>query len=331
MLWPLALTIATAVALCSAQNSIKFPARIFATNGSCPTQEQQEEIRTEITSQVLGLLNIGLSPEYPISSCAALPAHRPPGFYWIESTTFPPSVQLYCDFNTQCGCDNDTMWTRVGFLNMSDPDQDCPSNWNLVTSEAPFRICGYGRGTVGEECLSHFYPTFGISFSRVCGRITSYTQGSTEAFHSLINRGRGLEENYIDGVSLTHGDAGSRQHIWSFVSANGEEGIFSPEWVCDCSNINQGWSFSTSFIGNDYFCDTGNHDQTFSGAFYPDDPLWDGEGCGSVSTCCEFNGPPWFCKPLPQTTSDDLEVRICRGERDPDSDTPVRLLELYVQ
>jgi hypothetical protein len=27
--------------------------------------------------------------------------------------------------------------------------------------------------------------------------------------------------------------------------------------------------------------------------FYPDDPLWDGEGCGSGHSCeCELNSPP---------------------------------------
>ena len=63
--------------------------------------------------------------------------------------------------------------------------------------------------------------------------------------------------------------------------------------------------------------------------FYQDDPLWDGAGCSSLSTCCQFNSPPWFCRALPQPTTDDLEVRIChaRGLED----TPVQLVEFYVQ
>ena len=39
-----------------------------------------------------------------------------------------------------------------------------------------------------------------------------------------------------------------------------------------------------------------------SSAFYIDDPLWDGEGCCSTSSCCEFNSPLWFCKSLPYPT-----------------------------
>jgi hypothetical protein len=48
---------------------------------------------------------------------------------------------------------------------------------------------------------------------------------------------------------------------------------------------------------------------------YYDDPLWDGEGCGPISTCCRFNNPPWFSKSLPKPTTDDLEVRNIRISR----------------
>ena len=32
--------------------------------------------------------------------------------------------------------------------------------------------------------------------------------------------------------------------------------------------------------------------------FRPADPVWDGMGCSSTSTCCTFNSPPWFTKNL---------------------------------
>ena len=68
-----------------------------------------------------------------------------------------------------------------------------------------------------------------------------------------------------------------------------------------------------SFVGSDYFCETGVPTGTTftNGYFYPNgDRLWDGEGCGPSSTCCTFNNPPWFCKQLPQTTTDDMEVSV---------------------
>jgi len=68
-----------------------------------------------------------------------------------------------------------------------------------------------------------------------------------------------------------------------------------------------------------------------NGYFYPNgDRLWDGEGCGPSSTCCTFNNPPWFCKQLPQTTTDDMEVRICANYPINNEDIPVELIEIYV-
>jgi hypothetical protein len=83
-------------------------------------------------------------------------------------------------------------------------------------------------------------------------------------------------------------------------------------------------------VGQDYFCETGITDGVSEGEFYPDDPLWDGEDCGSGSTCCELNNPPYFCKNLMESTTDDIEVRICANEL-LRTDTPIELIEIFVQ
>ena len=50
-------------------------------------------------------------------------------------------------------------------------------------------------------------------------------------------------------------------------------------------------------------------EKEYNNNYYPDnDPLWDGEGCGPTSICCDFNNPPWFCKTLPQPTSARLKL-----------------------
>ena len=244
----------------------------------------------------------------------------PSGHYWIKSFN-GSAVRVYCDFNRQCGCDGPSTWTRVVFLNMSDPNQVCPSNW--TTTASPVRTCGMGR-TSGRGCNSVFYSTFGMTYTRVCGRIIAYQHGIPDAFNTGSDN---INETYIDGVSLTHGSDGSRQHIWSFISAGGE--VISSRHICACSSSNP-WQYSTSFVGDDYFCDSGNHaNATSTTTFYNGDPLWDGQGCGPSSTCCQFNNPPWFCKTLPQSTTDDLEVRICKTASD--EDIPIQLVELYVQ
>ena len=67
------------------------------------------------------------------------------------------------------------------------------------------------------------------------------------------------------------------------------------------------------------------------GHFYSADPLWDGSGCGSTSSCCGFNNPPWFCKQLPQPTSDDIEMRVCVNQATSDEDVALEIVEVYVQ
>ena len=66
---------------------------------------------------------------------------------------------------------------------------------------------------------------------------------------------------------------------------------------------------------------------------YSDDPLWDGQDCGGdEGTCCDPPNLPWFCKELPETTTDDLEVRLCAVQHSGiDEDIPIELLELYIQ
>ena len=53
-------------------------------------------------------------------------------------------------------------------------------------------------------------------------------------------------------------------------------------------------------------------------------------GCGGTSTCCQFNNPPWFCKQLPQPTTDDIELRLCaNGSYFNDEDIAIEQVELY--
>ena len=64
--------------------------------------------------------------------------------------------------------------------------------------------------------------------------------------------------------------------------------------------------------------------------------------CGHQNTCCSFNIPPWFFRELPQATTDDIEMRVCRDEdrvtilgQDPEADDQeyvvIEVIEVYVQ
>ena len=264
------------------------------------------------------------SRENPVSSCGDILQDSPPGDYWIQTNR--TVVKVYCDTNrTSCSCNTTGGWMRVAYLDMTDPAQQCPAGFRLVTrTEPPFRTC---RKEELRGCMSTTFPVYGIEYSEVCGRIVGYQFGSPNAFFYYSN-GQNIDGYYLYGISLTHGQS-PRQHIWSFVGAVGEGFTHGNRHLCPCTR-NSGTEYVPPFVGSDYFCDTAvRGSSTQEGVFYPDDPLWDGQGCGSTSSCCEFNNPPWFCKKLPQPTMEDIELRLCNG--DTCEDTPFEVLEILIR
>ena len=126
----------------------------------------------------------------------------------------------------------------------------------------------------------------------------------------------------VTGVSLTHGTP--RQHIWTFAAGHSE----NQQTLDDSCPSDATITIDIpTFVGRDYFCESGINSGSIGG-FHPDDPLWDGEGCSSTSTCCELNNPPYFIKQLSSPTTDDIEARIC--QLDSGDDTPIEFIELYV-
>ena len=164
----------------------------------------------------------------------------------------------------------------------------------------------------------------------MCGRIRGYQFGGTSAFWGYTNGNQGIDSYYVDGVSLTHGSAGNRQHIWTFAAGITEmdTSFVSDQCPCDTHNYNR----FPAFVGDDFFCESGLHSPwNFQYILYPDDVLWDGQYCTSTSTCCQLNNPPWFTKNLSSATVDDIELRICATGTPSTDDVPLELIELYVQ
>ena len=112
----------------------------------------------------------------------------------------------------------------------------------------------------------------------MCGNIIAHHKGVGLGFPSLWrNTPVPIEEIYVSGVSITHGPPGARQHVWTLVGALNEiDNQFNGEYNCPCSNTNVTWPYEVpSFIGNNYFCDTGNRGPGYNiTAFYLNDPLW---------------------------------------------------------
>ena len=103
--------------------------------------------------------------------------------------------------------------------------------------------------------------------------------------------GTSINTYYVDGISVTGGSP--RQYIWTFACGINEGTCYTGNCPCVAGNCQTG---GYSFIGQNYFCESGlTAWNGTNGVFFPDgDPLWDGQGYGSTSSCCTFNSPPWF-------------------------------------
>ena len=245
----------------------------------------------------------------------------PSGEYTIRSSGDSP-VTVYCDMDrVECG---GGVWTRVASYDYSDLNTSCPGDWTQITS--PVRGCQRNTN-YQQSCESAVFPT-GLPYSRVCGRVLAIQYGYTPAFVHADSTTT-LDDIYVNGVSITYGNP--RAHIWTFAaypSGNDNDLIYDGHLMelCPCSQPSLSIPPPPSFIGNNYFCDTAISDYN-NPQYYPEDPLFDGQGCEGESTCCSFNNPPWFSTSLPQTTSEDIEVRECGVDG---ANTLITNIDLYI-
>ena len=210
-------------------------------------------------------------------------------------------------------------WKMVGYLDMTDPTQQCPDSWQKITS--PRSSCGK-KSTA--PCDSLNIATSGASYQTVCGRFRGYQIGSDDAFfyYSFPN----IETHYVDGVSVTYGSPGSRHHVYTYAAGVYETNSASS---CPCA----GGTNPSSFVGSDYYCESGNPGPNLiSTLMYSSDVLWDRQQCGGDETmCCNPPDLPWFCKMFPNPISEDLEVRICTDQGFNDESMAIESFELYIQ
>ena len=266
------------------------------------------------------------SPGPPGLQCPGLPATSP--------TTAPDNSSTTVA-SEQCGGPG---WRRVVFLNMTNTSQVCPQG--LQRTSYSRRTCGRFPSRSGS-CSSTTFDVGGSQYTRVCGRAQAYRFGYNYAFrgyweHNRFAHGQyeiqGIDGYYVDGLSLTHGGPGSRQHIWTFASGwfTGSHSSSRPTRRCPCDNGDTGPS--PPFVANDYFCESTRPESAIGGFnFHPYALLWEGGFCEGGGRCCQFNNPPWFFKNLTNPTTADIELRLCLSSQSSSSDVALELLELYVQ
>ena len=307
-------------------------------NGICPARENDTTvvlpykrigssdlndtaIKIAIQTFLARYSNFALIPENPAVSCKQIAELRPnydSGYYWIQGVS--GAVGVYCEMGTNNAFGQSGGWMRIANVDMRNNDSQCPPGLVINVTEGK-RFCR--EVSLAPGCSSTTFNTRGVQYSKVCGRIIGYQYYQTYGF-GPSRFSPGLSQTYVDGISITHGSP--RQHVWTFASASYEN---NNEHV-NCPCIHPSRSFTgviPTFVGNDYFCDTGSRTQV-QRRYYFDDPLWDGEGCEGENECCNRGGP-WFCKQLPQPTQDDIDMRVCNNNGN--EDAVLEQIELYVQ
>ena len=218
-------------------------------------------------------------------------------------------------------------WRRVVYLDMTDPHTTCPSGWKRTGFSE--RTCGR-KSIAPHTCSSAVFPVSGVEYNTICGRIKAYQWGIGSGFHSYhIGLVTTIDDAYAAGVSVTHGTP--RNYIWTFVAGTSEG---NPTWseACPCDatiNIR-----IPPFVGNDYFCESGVNgpwDRSRHSTLHSCDTIWDGDNCIPRRACCSQHNPPFFIKQMMNSTTDDIEARICLDSSSFVANLAVELVELYVQ
>ena len=210
-------------------------------------------------------------------------------------------------------------WRRIAGIDISAGD-DCPTGW-LKSSHNSVSFCRALNDNAG--CYSASFSTNGVSYQHVCGRARGYQKGVPDAFY---HTGNSIDSYYVDGLSVTHGNP--RQHIWTYAAGAKGDVTYT---CCNCPCAATPGPAPPSFVGENYYCESGTETGYSFNAYYFSDPLWDGAGCSASNTCCSNTNQPWFHHQLSSITQNDIEVRICRGDGFSNEDILVDILELYIQ
>ena len=214
------------------------------------------------------------------------------------------------------------IFTESGFkkvysLDMTNSRQRCPSGFKLNTYGSR-RLCG--RAFDRSGCVSIAVRVHGKKYNQVRGRVIAYQYASPDAFHSGSTSINGV---YVDGISITYDSP--RKHVWTLGAS-----LFSySKSSVTCPGTGYGRP-QPAFVGNNYFCTSGNFGSGWQYKLYDDVPLWS-TVTGNCGNCKDGYDVPYFCTQLTKSTNKDLEIRLCGNQGTRDEDIKIESIELYIK
>ncbi len=219
------------------------------------------------------------------------------GTYWIDPAG-AGAFQVECDMDTSGGG-----WTRIVTHDFS--ADTCPGDWAAHGSEP---LCYRNTSAGGGEAKSASFPTLGVTWSEVLGSIRARQYHSMDAF-GQSRSGSSVEDLYVDGISVTAGVPGSRDHLFSFGVGISTQNNSSYSCPAQTGPAAQG------FVGSNYLCESGNTASGWTGTWYSPD-LFDGQ---------------WFEVDRGGNSTEDVEVRLMSNQSSSNEDVGVEWMEIYVR
>ena len=214
---------------------------------------------------------------------------------------------------------------RIAYINTNLTDE-CPPKMRLEKNTTTGqKACGVNESAHGCPVVLRF--TVNQNYSNICGRIRGYQFGAVEAFK--YSKGKtSPRQSYADGFQILQGN--SFNHIWTYTIGISEKASYGQSQICprDRSDPTDR-SFVPTFVGEHFYCETGNINSWVSSKVYWGDPLWDGAGCVSdTSHSCEAYG--WFYREI-YPSKDNIHIKICpNGFNRNEQNVFFDLLELWV-
>ena len=156
----------------------------YSCKASCECPEQQDDTvgptsachqLDQETLELLNKLNSSLShvnTSYIPSSCKDIKQIWPNSLsgYYETANNMGERMTVYCQMGSLC--DSDGPWTRIAYLDMSNPAQKCPGSLREYGANG-VRVCG--RPVTGSGSCSPVYFTAPADpYTKVCGRVTGY-------------------------------------------------------------------------------------------------------------------------------------------------------------
>ena len=251
----------------------------------------------------------GIQDLHIFDSCAAVsafPIQLPSGMYNITSGNSTREEE-YCSTAIAFSCNSISgRWRRIAYLNTIN-EPGCPANFEERDHNSNSPLCR--RIDDNKGCNSVMYLNNDMSYSQVCGRVRVHPEGTPDGFDTFNDR-----SIYVDGVYLTYGDSSNRNNtVWTYTAA-----VTVGNSIRGCDQCNH--RKPSNIPGTNFTC-TSAHCSDGANCF--PNTLWGNE----IQQCF---GSETFYRQLSESTTDNIEMTVCRDQPRSDEDILISFVELYV-